>query len=219
MMLENELKNFIIKNNIKINGIVHVGAHDCQELPIYQSIGVKEEDIIWIDAIPWKIDEAKSRGINNIYNLVISDKDDEDIVFNVTNNEQSSSILKLGTHSTVYPEIFYVSQINQKTTKLDTFYDKQNLNKEKYNFWNIDVQGAELLVLKGAQNNLPFADILYLEINQDELYVNCGLVHEIDLFLNEFGFQKIVNYIIPDKNWGEAIYINVKKFNLQNNTT
>lgn len=219
MILEQQLKQLLQISGIKIKGVIHIGAHDCQELPIYRSMEIEDNNIIWIDAIPWKIEQAKSRGINNIYNLVISEKDDEDVVFNVTNNEQSSSILELGTHSTAYPEIFYVSKINKKTTKLDTFYDKENLDKEKYNFWNIDVQGAELLVLKGAKNHLPFVDILYLEINQDELYVNCGLVHEIDSFLTEFGFQKIVNYIIPDKNWGEAIYINVNKFNLQKNTT
>ena len=37
-------------NNINITGIFHVGAHECEELLFYNSFGVKNEDIVWIDA-------------------------------------------------------------------------------------------------------------------------------------------------------------------------
>ena len=216
MMLENELKNFLVKNDIKINGIIHVGAHDCQELPIYQSIGVKEEHIIWIDAIPWKIDQAKFKGIKNIFHSVISDKDNEDVIFNITNNEQSSSILELGVHSRDFPQIFFVNKIEQKTKTLDTFYNEQNLNEQKYNFWNFDIQGAELLALKGSTKHLPYVDLLYLEINEEHLYVNCALLHEIDSFLLDFGFKRIHKITYGFSKFGEAIYINTNKINLQN---
>jgi len=203
---ENDFFLILKHHNIHVKGIIHVGAHSCQELPTYKLLGLKDEDIVWIEAIPWKVQEAKLKGIENIYNVVITDKDDEDIVFNITNNEESSSILELGTHSKAYPNIVYVNKINQKTITLDTFFERNNLDNQKYNFWNLDIQGAELIALKGATKHLPFVDILYLEVNEEELYVNCALVHEIDSFLFDYGFKRIYT-IITDKKWGDAIYL------------
>ena len=60
----------------------------------YIEILLKNKDIIWIDAIPSKVTQARNRRIPNVYNAVITDKDDEEIIFNVSNNIQSSSVLE-----------------------------------------------------------------------------------------------------------------------------
>ena len=49
----------IVKNDIQITGALHIGAHECEEIPFYNSIGLKLEDIIWIEANPTKVEEAK----------------------------------------------------------------------------------------------------------------------------------------------------------------
>jgi hypothetical protein len=85
--------------NIKFKGAFHVGAHDCEELPFYNCLGIEKENVVWIDAINSKVVESTQKGIPNIYNAVITDKDDEEIIFNVSNNVQSSSVLEFGTHS------------------------------------------------------------------------------------------------------------------------
>ena len=36
--------------------ILHIGAHECEELSFYNQLGLKEEDIIWVDAINEKVD-------------------------------------------------------------------------------------------------------------------------------------------------------------------
>ena len=83
-----EINKILLENNISITGGFHIGAHECEELSFYNKLGLKNEDIIWIDAIPLKVYEAKNRGIPNVYNAVITDKDDENIVFNISNNIQ-----------------------------------------------------------------------------------------------------------------------------------
>ena len=103
-----EINTILLSNNININGCFHIGAHDCEELSFYNKMGLKNEDILWIDAIPAKVSQALTRGIPNVYNAVITDKDDEDIIFNISNNVESSSVLEFGTHSQEYPSIVYI---------------------------------------------------------------------------------------------------------------
>jgi FkbM family methyltransferase len=131
-------------------------------------LGLLNNDIIWIEAMETKVIEANNRGITNVYKAIISDKDNEEIVFNISNNGQSSSILELKHHMVIHPDVYYVDKIIGKITKLDTFILNNNLDGKKYNFWNFDIQGAELLALKGATNKIKNTNVIYLEVNEKE---------------------------------------------------
>jgi hypothetical protein len=201
-----EINDILTANNISISGAFHVGAHECEELSFYHQLGLKIEDLVWIDAIPSKVMEARYRGIPNVYNAVVTEKDDEDVVFNVSNNFQSSSILELGTHSEIAPNIVYVDKLYKKGITVDTFFERNNIDASKYNFWNFDIQGAELLALKGATKSLKYAKALYLEVNEKELYKNCGLMSEIDDFLAKYNFKRVLTNM-THQSWGDALYI------------
>ena len=201
-----EINNILLTKNIIINGAFHIGAHECEELNFYNQIGIKNDDIIWVDAIPSKVDEAKNRGIHNIYNAVITDKDDEEIVFNISNNVQSSSVLEFGTHSQEHPQVIYVDTIKQTSITIDTFFERNNINSSKYDFWNFDIQGAELMALKGATQNIKNVKALYLEVNEKELYKNCGLIQDIDDFLIQYNFKRVLTKMTCH-GWGDALYV------------
>jgi hypothetical protein len=207
MLIEfNEISKILSSRNITIKGALHIGAHECEELQFYNNLGLKNENIVWIDAIPSKVDEATKRGVPNVYNAVITDKDDEDIVFNVSNNGQSSSVLEFGTHSQEHPEVVYVDRIYQKSITIDTFLKRNNIDASLYNFWNFDIQGAELIALKGAINSIQYAQALYLEVNEKELYKNCGLISDIDTFLLQYNFKRVLTNMTYH-GWGDALYI------------
>ncbi len=193
-------------NNINITGIFHVGAHECEELLFYNSFGVKNEDIVWIDAVESKVTDATNRGIVNVYNALITDKDDEDVEFNISNNIQSSSILEFGTHSEEHPWVVYTDKVLKKSITVDTFFEKNDLDASKYNFWNFDIQGAELIALKGATKSLQYAKALYLEVNEKELYKDCALIDEIDEFLSKHNFKRVLTKI-TQHGWGDALYL------------
>jgi hypothetical protein len=193
-------------NNINITGIFHVGAHECEELLFYNSFGVKNEDIVWIDAVESKVTDATNRGIVNVYNALITDKDDEDVEFNISNNIQSSSILEFGTHSEEHPWVVYTDKVIKKSITVDTFFEKNDLDASKYNFWNFDIQGAELIALKGATKSLQYAKALYLEVNEKELYKDCALIDEIDEFLSKHNFKRVLTKI-TQHGWGDALYL------------
>ena len=106
-----EINDFLLSKNININGIFHIGAHQCEEMGFYNKLGIKKEDIVWIDAIPANVAAVTNRGIPNVYTAVITDKDDEEIVFNISNNVQSSSVLELGTHLQEHPDIIFIKAV------------------------------------------------------------------------------------------------------------
>jgi FkbM family methyltransferase len=193
-------------NNILIKGAVHIGAHECEELGFYNQLGLSNTDIVWIEAMHNKVLENKNRGIPNVYQGVVSDKDDEEVKFNISNNGQSSSILEFQTHSKEHPWVKYIGSTREKTITIDTFFSQNKLDASKYNFWNFDIQGAELLALKGASNSIQYADAIYLEVNEDYLYKDCALIGEIDLFLKEKGFNR-VHTVMTQHKWGDALYI------------
>jgi len=201
-----EIQNILTSKKINIKGCFHVGAHDCEELYIYNNFGVKAEDIVWVDALSFKVAQSISRGIPNVYHAVITDKDDDDVVFNIANNIQSSSILDFGTHSTEHPGVVFIDKIHQKSITVDTFFKRNNLDASKYDFWNFDIQGAELLALKGATESIKHAKVLYLEVNSKELYKNCALINEIDEFLAPYKFKRVLTNMTIHK-WGDALYI------------
>ena len=201
-----EISEILLSKNITINGVFHIGAHECEEMDFYYRLGITNENMVWIDAIPSIVTAAINRGIPNVYNALITDKDDEEIVFNISNNVQSSSVLDLGTHSQEHPWVVYVDKIQAKSITIDTFFERNNLDASKYNFWNLDIQGAELMALTGATQALKHAKVLYLEVNEKELYKNCGLMNEIDIYLSKYNFKRVLTNV-TQHGWGDALYI------------
>lgn len=201
-----EVQSILNQYGIFITGILHIGAHDCEELGIYHSLGVSSDRILWIDAMPNKVEQARARGIPNVYHGVISEQDHTEVVFHVANNGQSSSILEMGTHSSEYPDIFYVDSLIQQSTTLASFFQKHEIDPSRYSFWNFDIQGAELLALKGGAALLPHVTAIYLEVNQAELYIGCGKVGDVDSFLSTHGFRRVLTRM-TGHGWGDALYV------------
>jgi len=194
-----------IKN---VHGIIHIGAHDCEERMLYLTKfpNITDNEIIWIDALKSKVDSIKLQNSNiRIFNECISNTDNETVTFNVTNNLQSSSFLKLKEHLIEHPDIYEIEKIEIKTKTLKTFYKENNFNYKQFNFMALDIQGAELLALKGAEEILNFVDYIYIEVNTKELYENCGLLFEIEDYLTLFGFKRDNIFMTPH-GWGDAFY-------------
>jgi len=199
-------------DGIEIKGALHIGAHECEELPFYkEKLNISDENIIWIEAINSKVLELKNRNVLNVYNSVITDKDDEIVTFNITNNIESSSVLEFETHSIHHPTINVINKINVSTVTVDTFFDRNGLDAKDFHFWNLDIQGAELLALKGATKSIRNAKAIYLEVNEEHLYKDCSLIGEIDEYLSTYGFVRIVTKI-TDYKWGDALYIHSRYF-------
>ena len=197
------IHDLIKKYNIKFEGILHVGAHECEELNDYEKY-ISREKILWVEALPWKVEQCKNR-FNNILieNAVVSDVI-ENVVFNVSNNGQSSSILEFGLHSFYHPQVNYIQSFECETNLLSNLLPKYN--DISFNFLNFDIQGAELKALRGMENYLSSVDYLYTEVNSDYVYKGCALIDELDEYLKQFGLiRKETKW--TDCKWGDAFYI------------
>jgi hypothetical protein len=203
MLIErHEIVPLLAAHGIKAHSVLHIGAHDCEELGFYNSLQIPNENVVWVDAIQEKVDAATARGIPNVFYGVMSDADGETVTFKRTNNDQSSSILDLGTHATHYPWITVSETRSCTTTTVDTFL----ADKPKPNFWNLDIQGAELKALQGGVVALRAADVVYTEVNTESVYQGCALLGDLDEFLAAQGFTRVALKLV-EQGWGDAMYV------------
>ena len=108
-----------------------------------------------------------------------------------TNASQSGSLLPLGRHAQLYPQIVEQSEIGVQCSRLDDLLVEIGEDGRDEDHLNVDVQGAELMVIKGAEETLRNIDLINIEVNFDELYIGCPQIDDIDGFLAERGFARV----------------------------
>lgn len=200
-----DFRQLFPRYNIKPQGVLHIGANVGEEAPVYHELGIKK--VIWIEGNPdifGKLCTNVLKFGHEAINAIIGDETGKEVTFHVSNNaSQSSSILELGTHKIVHPDVHYVKDIPGKTIRIDYYFKDLN----GYDFLNIDLQGAELMALRGMGDLLEGFKWAYLEVNKAHLYEGCPLVEDLDLFLMGFGFKRIETSWAGNTNWGDALYI------------
>lgn len=198
----------IVEKYGKPKGIIHIGAHLLEEKYIYNHH--KCNRIIWVEANKDIYDVIsflnKSKNKEWVYNFAVSNVNDKKVRLNITNNSESSSILKMDKHRKYYPDIYYNDYMYIPSIRMDTFFKRHDFNIRNYNFINLDIQGAELMALKGFGDLLKHIDFIYTEVNMNTLYKNCGLITDIDTHLSKFGFVR-GDTKLTKKEWGDALYI------------
>lgn len=199
------------KYRVNPKGVLHVGANVGEEAEAYEKAGVKR--VIWIEAntklLPRLIVNTIDKyGLHHrVINVCVSDKDDEHVVFHLSNNDgQSSSFLELGTHAKNHPTVKFVEDVPMITKRIDTILKDHDWNKEPIDYLSMDIQGAELLALKGMGELLRQFKWLYLEVNQEEVYKGNGLVGEVDRYVKGFGFYPLTQ-VYTRARWGDKLYV------------
>ncbi len=190
----------------KIKGVIHVGAHELEEMRSYLQKRVKK--IIWIEANPFKykfIEEKIQSHEHMILGKIAAGCSEEKVKLNIANNGVSSSLLKFGSHKKYYPNVNFISEVEVPQMPLDKWLDSNIKDKFQYNFLNIDIQGYELEALKGMKKQLKNIDFIYMEVNFEDLYKDCPNINDIDRFLLDFNFHRVGLFKTAYK-WGDAIY-------------
>jgi FkbM family methyltransferase len=200
------IQDIVAKYKFDLNGVIHLGAHLGEESKDYAAAGC--DKVIWIEGNPSLIDDLKSNLAkypdNTVFNILISDKDNTEVIFNITEFSQSSSILELG----ITKEIHNTKVIERKMLKarrIDSFFTESKVDIRPYNFLNIDLQGYELTALKSMGDMLDNIEWVYTEVNDRPLYKKCTLMDELDLFLLKKGFRRVELYM-TGWHWGDALY-------------
>lgn len=188
-------------------GIIHIGAHIMEERQEYLNNGYT--NTIWVEANPSLLPRLSSELQNSrekVFSFAITDKSNEIITLKLTNNNESSSILDLDKHKIHHPHIYITGQVDVITKRMDDLLLENNIDSTDYDFLNLDIQGAELLALKGFGDRINNLKFIYTEVNKTHLYKDCALVEEIDEYLQILGFKR-VETIWTEFEWGDALYI------------
>lgn len=204
-----KLENLITNHKLKIKGILHVGAHLAEEAQDYAHLGL--HNVYWIEGNADNIlaIEREVAGMGHwVICALITDKDHEDIQFNITNHQSmSSSIFEFGTHPTFSPETVFVERRMVESRTLDSLGAEYDWFPG-VNMLNMDLQGAELLALQGAQKVLKKVDYVYTEVNKAEVYEGCAQVEDLDTILSDF--DRVETGWVPRQGWGDALYVRRK---------
>lgn len=201
------LQQLIDKYSLKINGVIHIGAHFGEEVPDYIKHGIK--DIVLIEPCKQAYQKLFNRfGPHHhikLYNIACGTTDGVGTMHTETRNQgQSNSLLKPAKHLDFYPDIIFNGAEEVRIQRLDSLQ-----LGTKYNMINIDVQGSEGHVFLGAKKTLEHIDYIYSEINEAgaNLYEGAIDVNELDAILNDF--QRVETYW-TGQGWGDALYVRKK---------
>lgn len=196
------------ENNIVVKGVLHIGAHECEEKPFYNTmLHIPDDKIIWVDGNIRKVVEMSSKGLK-VHHAVL-DETEREIEFNITDNSQASSILCLNHEAGFYNNIHIIEKQHCTTEKLSSFMERIAQDPKEFNFWNLDIQGSEFSVLLGSKELLTECDAIYTEVNQESVYKKCGLVDDLDILLTNYGFKRVYT-VWTDMKWGDALYVKSK---------
>lgn len=200
------LPQLIKHYGIKINGVLHVGAHLAEEAEIYRGEGIA--NVWWVEGNPAVIPhlEAKTAAFgHHLIHALVYAHDGAELDFNVTNYDgMSSSILEFGTHPTFSPDTVFVDKVTLSSRCIDSLVAEHGIVA---NFLNMDLQGAELFALQGAADYLHSVDYVMTEINKAEVYKGCARVEQLDEFLGAYGMERVETQWVAQQGWGDGLYI------------
>ncbi len=193
---------------IKARGMIHIGAHLGEELPMYQQMGFAK--ILLVEANP-ELAATIKKNIENQPNVIIANvaasDSDGSISLRVTSMDQSSSILPLKRHRNYYPSVTETRQVTVPARRLGTLLTELNQNPADYNCMSVDIQGAELRAFRGCGDLLKQMDFIETEVNYEELYEGCGLIDDLDDLFATYGFTRVDVSCPFHPSWGDAAYV------------
>lgn len=206
-MLEKILKKYE-KNII---GIIQVGANVGQELKLLSSF---EKNIYLFEPIKniYQKLEQESKKYKNVFtfNIALGDINTTKSMYISKNNDSaSSSILEPSLHLKYFPEVKFKKEEEVNVKRFDSYTEVFIAN-----FLILDVQGYELNVIRGFGEEISKISYIFTEFSLEKLYKNSVVLKDLDLFLKNLGFLRIMTKTASNKPQGDALYVKRKTINL-----
>jgi len=197
-----ELKN---KYNMEITGVIHIGAHFGEEHSTYKSLDIN--NIVYFEPVKKTFEVLKERVTDaKLYNYALGNENKMvEMYIEEIDVYGCSSILKPSSN---YNSVSFSSNELVEMKRLDDF------NFNSFNLLNIDVQGYEYEVLKGAEKTLKNVDYILCEINKVTTskqldYIGSTTIDKIIELLTPYGF-KLSEENWAGISWGDGLFIKIK---------
>lgn len=185
-------REFVALRNLEMaSGVLHIGAHFGEERFLYSELN---KPVLWIEAVPEYFQrlEANISGFANQQARLLLLSDSEKLVdFFIANNEGASSSLFRFAENNGFENsgLRMESQLRLTTVRLDHAFQDNEISL--FDHWVIDVQGAEMEVLKGAGIFLKLCNSMMVEVSRREIYVGGSSYFDLTEFLEQEGFVQV----------------------------
>ena len=203
---------FVIKKKLFGNSpitIFDVGAHDGRSIHLYKK-HFPNSKIFSFEPTPktYLQLEKNAEKLDNVFihNVALTSFVGQ-TEFHLNNSSLTNSLLESAIKNNILSEIIETKEkITVNTNTIDSFCIENKI--EKIDILKIDVQGADLEVLKGASDMLKEAkiDLIFVEVEFIELYTNQPLFHDISVFLKSLNYNLYSFYNMSVAKDGQIIY-------------
>jgi FkbM family methyltransferase len=178
-------------------GVLHLGAHIGHEAPKYAHA---KKPVVWVEALPDIYEQLVARLRDfpgqRAVRALLGDVDGTEQTFLVSNNDSgvSSSLFQFGPYGSgtesLWPELdlHMVAELTLPMMTLDTLFRDSALDPADYDYWVVDLQGAELLALRGARDAVRHCRALYVEVSSVPVYDQAPLWPDLRGYVEAAGF-------------------------------
>ncbi|MDO8262979.1 MAG: FkbM family methyltransferase [Gallionella sp.] len=195
-------------------GVLQIGANNGQEVKKFAVEGIRYG--VFVEPLPKAFEQLQNAVSRHpdylaINALCASEAGLEKSFFVSEKAGGSSSMLKPTGHLEIHPEVGFDNELVLRTSTVDEIVKKLLLEGheklvDKLDLLYIDVQGAELDVLKGAEQFLTKAKFVFAEVSHGGLYEGDTSIRHIIDFLEGHKFKLAFTYI-NKHGWGDALFI------------
>lgn len=197
--------------------IIQVGASGGQELQQFIDAGIKDALLIEPLNMPFEILSNRVSAFPNYlaFKTLITSRNGKDIDFFVASNGgMSSSILEPNHHLDLYPQVLFPEKVTLTGFRLDSvvklLFTQNKIRFEYSDMLYLDVQGAEIYVLKGAGEILDELKYVWTEVGLGQGYSGGASYSDVINFMHAYDFQLIYFECEPGA-FGDALFVKNKK--------
>ena len=173
----------------KIRTLYIIGAHLFQEREMLLSLLPHLQQIYLFEPIPECVNylrqyEAQDSRIR-VFPYALAQTNGTADFFLTDNQGESSSLLPMGTHLEIFPEVHHVQTIKVETRTLESVMQEYHLVNPDMLF--LDVQGAEYQILSSiSEDLLSQIHLIYAEASLEELYQGSKTLQDLRTVLDPY---------------------------------
>jgi FkbM family methyltransferase len=176
--------------------VVHVGAHAGEEVDAYRAAGA--DRIMLVEASPASSAELERRFGDapdvEVVHAAVGDQDGEARLMLHTNargETESASLLPMKELARIVPTLSTEATVEVPARTLDTLLERSGVDAAEVGLLVLDVQGAELQVLRGAALALRAVRAVLTEVALIDLYDGAAREEDVVREMQNAGFVRV----------------------------
>lgn len=213
------IEHFLSALTEPLETVVHVGAHAGEEVEAYRHHGARR--ILLVEANPVTCETLREEFAADadveVIHAAVTDHDGTERLLLHTNargETESASLLRMKVLGDVVSTLRTEGTVDVPAMTLDRLLEKARIDSSEVGLVVVDVQGAELSVLRGAPRTLSAVAAVLTEVALVELYEGAAGEQDVSKLLAQAGFSVIsgLDYELYQgdrrfRAWGDRLFV------------